>query len=218
MTSVLTSLKMGGSVAFTIIGNAILIPVALFYLLMDWPRFMDQLRNLIPPRLRAGSDNFLAESDAVLGQYLRGQLLVMLVMAFFYSVGLSLFGLEMALPIGLFTGLAMFVPYVGFGLGLVLATFAGLLEFSATVGMARAVVMVAVVYGGGQVLEGFFLTPRLVGERIGLHPLAVIFALLAFGQILGFVGVLVALPLSAVLLVAIRRAKSGYLSSRLFKG
>ena len=218
LTSVLTSLKMGGSVAFTIIGNAILIPVALFYLLMDWPRFMDQLRNLIPPRLRAGSDNFLAESDAVLGQYLRGQLLVMLVMAFFYSVGLSLFGLEMALPIGLFTGLAMFVPYVGFGLGLVLATFAGLLEFSATMGMARAVVMVAVVYGGGQVLEGFFLTPRLVGERIGLHPLAVIFALLAFGQILGFVGVLVALPLSAVLLVAIRRAKSGYLSSRLFKG
>ena len=154
----------------------------------------------------------------MLGQYLRGQLLVMLVMAVFYSVGLSLFGLEMALPIGLFTGLAMFVPYVGFGLGLVLATFAGLLEFSATVGMARAVVMVAVVYGGGQVLEGFFLTPRLVGERIGLHPLAVIFALLAFGQILGFVGVLVALPLSAVLLVAIRRAKSGYLSSRLFKG
>jgi len=205
-------------VAFTIIGNAILIPVALFYLLMDWPRFMDQLRNLIPPRLRAGSDSFLAESDAVLGQYLRGQLLVMLVMAVFYSVGLSLFGLEMALPIGLFTGLAMFVPYVGFGLGLVLATFAGLLEFSATVGMARAVVMVAVVYGGGQVLEGFFLTPRLVGERIGLHPLAVIFALLAFGQILGFVGVLVALPLSAVLLVAIRRVKSGYLSSRLFKG
>jgi predicted PurR-regulated permease PerM len=216
--SVLASLKLGGSVAFTLVGNAILIPVALFYLLMDWGRFMDQLRGLIPPRLRAGSDGFLAEADAVLGQYLRGQLLVMLIMAVFYSVGLSLFGLDLALPIGVFTGLAMFVPYVGFGIGMVLATFAGLLEFSATVGMGRALAMVALVYGGGQVLEGFFLTPRLVGERIGLHPLAVIFALLAFGQILGFVGVLVALPVSAVLLVAVRRIRSGYLSSRLYQG
>jgi predicted PurR-regulated permease PerM len=218
LASVLTSLKLGGSVAFAIIGNAVLIPVALFYLLMDWSRFMDKLRNLIPPRLRDGSDSFLAEADAVLGQYLRGQLLVMLLMAVFYSLGLSLFGLDLALPIGMFTGLAMFVPYVGFGLGLLLATFAGLLEFASTVGMGRALVMVAVVYGGGQVLEGFFLTPRLVGERIGLHPLAVIFALLAFGQLLGFVGVLVALPLSAVLLVAIRRATSGYLASRLYQG
>jgi predicted PurR-regulated permease PerM len=110
------------------------------------------------------------------------------------------------------------VPYVGFGLGLILALLAGLLEFAATVGATKALIMVAVVYGLGQLIEGFFLTPRLVGERIGLHPLAVIFALLAFGQLLGFVGVLIALPASAVLLVAMRRAQGHYRSSKLYLG
>ena len=99
-----------------------------------------------------------------------------------------------------------------------LATLAGLLEFSADSGLGYTVIMVAVVYGAGQLVESIYLTPRLVGERIGLHPLAVIFALLAFGQVLGFVGVLVALPVSAVLLVAIRRIKEGYLASRLYQG
>lgn len=216
--SVLTSLKLGSSVAFSIIGNAILIPVALFYLLMDWDRFMDQLRKLIPPRMRASVDSFLAEADSVLGQYLRGQLLVMLILAVFYSVGLGLFGLDLALPIGIFTGLAIFVPYLGFGIGLVLAALAGLLQFSAASGLGQTFAMLAVVFGAGQVVESFFLTPRLVGERIGLHPLAVIFALLAFGQLFGFVGVLIALPVSAVLLVAVRRVRAGYLSSRLYQG
>jgi predicted PurR-regulated permease PerM len=216
--SLLTSVKLGGSVAFAIIGNAILIPVVLFYLLMDWDRFVAQVREFVPPRLRAGTDSFMAESDAVLGQYLRGQLLVMLILAAFYSVGLGLFGLDLALPIGIFTGLAIFVPYLGFGVGLVLATLAGLLEFSATSGVSYALIMVAVVYGLGQFVESLFLTPRLVGERIGLHPLSVIFALLAFGQLLGFVGVLVALPVSAVLLVAIRRIRAGYMASHLYQG
>jgi predicted PurR-regulated permease PerM len=216
--SVLASLKLGGSVALSLIGNAILIPVALFYLLMEWDHFVQQLRHLIPPRLRAATDSFMAEADAVLGQYLRGQLLVMLILAVFYSVGLGLFGLDLALPIGIFTGLAIFVPYLGFGVGMVLAALAGLLEFSAESGLGYTVAMVATVYGLGQVVESFFLTPRLVGERIGLHPLAVIFALLAFGQLFGFVGVLIALPVSAVLLVAARRIRTGYLSSRLYQG
>lgn len=216
--SVMTSVKLGGSVAFAIIGNAILIPVALFYLLMDWGHFVGQMRALIPPRMRANTDSFLAESDAVLGQYLRGQLLVMVVLAVYYSIALALFGLDLALPIGIFTGLAIFVPYLGFGLGLVLATLAGLLEFATAPGVGYAVVMVAVVYGLGQVVESLFLTPRLVGERIGLHPLAVIFALLAFGQLFGFVGVLIALPASAVLLVGIRRLRVSYVDSKLFKG
>ena len=154
----------------------------------------------------------------MLGQYLRGQLLVMLILARFYSIGLALFGLDLALPIGIFTGLAVFVPYLGFGLGLILATLAGFLEFAATAGPAKALIMVAVVYGLGQVIEGFYLTPRLVGKRIGLHPLAVIFALLAFGQLLGFVGVLIALPASAVLLVAMRRVRAGYMASDLYHG
>jgi len=216
--SMMASLKLGGSVAFAIIGNAVLIPVALFYLLMEWDRFVASAMRLVPPRLRTSVDEFTVEADLVLGQYLRGQLLVMLILAAFYSIGLALFGLDLALPIGIFTGLAVFVPYLGFGLGLVMATLAGVLEFSATAGPAKALLMVSVVYGLGQTIESLYLTPRLLGERIGLHPLAVIFALLAFGQLLGFVGVLIALPVSAVLLVAIRRAWRSYLGSDLYNG
>jgi len=214
----LASVKLGGSVALSVLGNAVLIPVVLFYLLSDWPRLMRSVHSLIPPRLHPVVDSFTSEADAVLGQYLHGQLLVMAVLAVYYSVGLALFGLDLALPIGVFTGLAVAIPYVGFGLGLVLALLAGFLEFANQTGHVSALLMVAVVYGLGQLLESFVLTPRLVGERIGLHPLAVIFALLAFGQLLGFVGVLLALPLSAVLLVAIRRLRAAYIGSALYRG
>jgi predicted PurR-regulated permease PerM len=186
----------------------------LFYLLADWDRFVAHVVGLIPQRMRPGFDGFVAEVDEVLGQYLRGQLTVMVILAVFYSAGLALFGLDLALPIGVFSGLAVVIPYLGFGVGLVLALVAGLLQFAAW----KAAVMVAVVFGLGQLLEGFVLTPRLVGERIGLHPLAVIFALLAFGQVFGFVGVLVALPVSAILLVCLRRARQRYLASQLFTG
>jgi predicted PurR-regulated permease PerM len=211
--SLLPSLKLGGGVALTVVFNVVLIPVALFYLLMDWDRLVAKLLELVPPNARPKVDSFTHEADQVLGQYLRGQMLVMLIMAVFYSTGLSLFGLDLALPIGFFTGLAMFIPYIGFGIGLGLATLAGLLQFMSL----KALVMVAVVYGIGQVIEGFFVTPRLVGKRIGLHPLAVIFALLAFGQLFGFVGVLVALPASAVLLVAMRRLRASYMASKLYQ-
>lgn len=210
--SLWSSVKLGGSITLAIVGNAVLIPVALFYLLLDWKQVVARVLELVPPRARPSVDAFTGEADVVLGQYLHGQALVMVTMAVFYSIGLALFGLDLALPIGVFTGLAMFVPYVGFGLGLVLALIAGLLEFTPL----KAVAMVGVVYGLGQVMESLYLTPRVVGERIGLHPLAVIFALLAFGQLLGFVGVLVALPASAVLLVAIRRMRASYLASPLY--
>ena len=212
--SVVSSVRLGGSVALAVIGNAVLIPVALFYLLMDWDKFVATLLELVPPPMRSAFDSFTDEADSVLGQYLRGQMLVMLAMAAFYAIGLSLFGLDLALPIGIFTGLAMFIPYLGFGIGLILAILAGLLQFASI----KVLVMVAVVYGIGQMLESLVLTPRLVGERIGLHPLAVIFALLAFGQVFGFVGVLIALPLSAVLLVALRRIKQRYMTSKLYQG
>ena len=217
LPSLLASVKLGGSFAFALIGNAVLVPVALFYLLMDWHRFVSRALEFVPPRLRSSVDGFTQEADAVLGQYLRGQLLVMLLLAIFYTAGLAMFGLDLALPIGVFTGLAIFVPYLGFGLGLILATLAGLLEFASTSGPSYAFLMIGVVFGLGQLIESLFLTPRLVGERIGLHPLAVIFALLAFGQLFGFVGVLIALPASAVLLVAMRRARAAYLSSRLYQ-
>ena len=216
--SLLASLRTGGNLALTIVGNAVLLPLALFYFLMDWHRLMALVQALIPPRMRVKINGLMDEADVVLGQYLRGQALVMLILAVYYSVGLWLFGLDLALPLGIFTGMAIFVPYLGFGLGLVLATLAGLLEFTSTQGLGYTLLMVAVVFGLGQLLESFYLTTRLVGERIGLHPLAVIFALLAFGHLFGFVGVLIALPVSAVLLVAIRHLRQSYLASKLYLG
>ncbi len=209
----LRSVRMGGSVLLAIIGNAVLIPAVLFFLLMDWPELVDRAGNLVPPRRREAVRSFLDECDTVLGQYLRGQVLVMVALAVFYSVGLALFGFSLAVPVGVFTGLAVFIPYLGFGLGSALALLAGLLQFP---GSWWGVLAVAVVYGAGQLLESFILTPRLVGERIGLSPIAVIFALLAFGQLFGFIGVLIALPASAVATVALRRARAAYVRSDIY--
>jgi len=208
----LSSLRIGGSALAAVIGNLFLMPIVAFYLLLDWSRLVERTKNLIPPRWRPSVQSFLDETDEVLGQYLRGQLLVMGILAVGYTVALALVGLKLALPIGVFTGLAVFVPYLGFGLGLVLALLAALLQFQTLLGVA----LVGGVYLVGQVVESMYLTPRLLGERIGLHPIAVIFALLAFGHLFGFVGVLIALPASAVLLVAIRRARNEYMRSELY--
>jgi predicted PurR-regulated permease PerM len=212
MDGLLSSLRIGGSALAAVVGNLFLMPIVAYYLLLDWNGLVARSKTLIPPRMRAGVQGFLDETDAVLGQYLRGQLLVMGLLAVFYTVGLALVGLKLALPIGVFTGLAVFVPYLGFGLGLVLALLAALLQFQTLLGVA----LVGGVYLVGQVVESLYLTPRLLGERIGLHPIAVIFALLAFGHLFGFVGVLVALPASAVLLVAGRMVRRGYLHSELY--
>jgi predicted PurR-regulated permease PerM len=214
LATVLSSARIGGSIVLALLGNAILVPVVLFYLLLDWNGLVQRCANLVPPRLRDGVQGFLGECDSVLGQYLRGQLLVMLAMAAFYSIGLALFGFDLAVPVGVFTGLSIFIPYVGFGLGLLLALMAALLQFANLYGL----VAVAVVFGVGQLVESLFLTPRLVGERIGMNPLMVIFALLAFGHLLGFIGVLVALPLSALIVVAVRRLLGAYLASPMYRG
>ena len=214
LATVMSSARIGGSILIAIIGNVILVPMVLFYLLLDWNSLVQRAASLIPPRLRERTHAFFDECDATLGQYLRGQLLVMLALAIFYSVGLTLFGFDLAVPVGVFTGLAVFIPYVGFGLGLTLALISGVLQFTGWHG----VIGVAVVFGIGQLLEGFVLVPRLVGERIGMSALTVIFALLAFGHLFGFVGVLIALPVSAVLVVAVRRLRVGYVESELFRG
>lgn len=193
--------------------NLILIPVVTFYLLRDWDRILVRARELLPPRWRATAVRLLRETDAVLGSFLRGQLAVMFILACVYSFGLWLVGLDLALPIGLVAGLVSFVPYLGLIVGLVAAALAAVVQFQD----GSALVWVAVVFGIGQALEGMVLTPYLVGERIGLHPVVVIFAVMAGGQLFGFVGVLLALPLSAVIVVWLRHLHARYRKSALYR-
>ncbi|MEN9865522.1 MAG: hypothetical protein RL748_1112 [Pseudomonadota bacterium] len=210
--TVLASVKIGGTAILGWLATVILVPVVLFYLLLDWHKLVQRVQDAVPRRWLPRTVDMFAEVDLLLAQYLRGQLLVMLILAVYYSGALALAGFEVALPVGIITGLLVCIPYLGFGLGLVLALIAAVLQFSGWHG----VVVVALIYGFGQVLESFFLTPRLVGERIGLNPLAVIFALMAFGNFFGFTGVLLALPCSAVLMVAFKHLRASYLESSFY--
>ncbi|CAG9177160.1 AI-2E family transporter [Cupriavidus respiraculi] len=209
----LTYVRVSGSALITLAGMAFIVPVLMFYLLMDWHRLMRRVENVVPRRWVPKVRELSSETDALLSQYLRGQIIVMLILAVLYSVGLAIAGFEIAVPVGVFTGLAVFIPYIGFGMGLALAIVAALLQFGSWYGIGA----VAVVYGIGQFVESFYLTPRLVGERIGMHPLAVIFALLAFGQLFGFFGVLLALPTCAILLVGARQLRRVYMASDLYR-
>ena len=209
----LESLKIGGLTVIGYLVNLLLVPVVLFYLLRDWKGLLARLDRLVPRRWHGKSRQIFAEIDAVLAEFLRGQISVILVMSAFYTLGLWLTGLEFFLPVGVITGVLVFVPYVGMLTGLVLATLAALMQFGASTGLA----WVGVVFAAGQTLEGFLITPALVGQRVGLHPVAVIFALLAFGQIFGFFGVLMALPASAALLVGLRHLRSRYYASSFYK-
>lgn len=206
---------LGGSsaVLLNLVMNAVLVPVVLFYLLRDWPQLMQRIEDLFPRRWYRLALQIVGEADAVLAEFLRGQVVVMVVMSGFYVTGLWLAGLQFALPIGLVAGMLVFIPYVGMVTGLVLATLAAAAQFDSF----GSVVVVWGVFAAGQVLEGMVITPRVIGERIGLHPLAVLFALLAFGQMFGFFGVLLALPMSAVLLVGLRHARDWYLSSPMYR-
>jgi predicted PurR-regulated permease PerM len=199
--------------ALGILTDFLLIPVVLFYMLRDWDNFKLKLDDLVPRRWHEKTLTIAREVDAVLAEFLRGQLTVMLIMAAYYATALWAVGLEYALPIGLLAGLLVFVPYLGVILGLGLATLAGLVQFAAL----GDLVPIWVVFGIGQLIESMGVTPLLVGERIGLHPLIVIFALLAFGQIFGFFGILLALPVSAALLVGLRHIKHAYQRSNLYR-
>ncbi len=210
----LGSLKMGGLALVALAVNLLLVPVVLFYLLRDWNRLLARVDGLVPQRLQAKVHEIAREIDAVLAEFLRGQLTVMGVMAIYYPVALWLAGLEFALPVGLITGVLVFIPYVGALTGLTLGTIAALMQF----GSWSGVLWVWVAFGIGQALEGMAITPLIVGERIGLHPVAVIFALLAFGQVFGFFGVLLALPASAALLVGLRYLRKAYLAGPLYGG
>lgn len=198
-----------GMALIGIIANILLLPVVLFYLLRDWDILVEKIGELIPLGWRQQTVSMAKEVDDVLSGFLRGQLSVMLAMSVFYATGLWLAGLDMALPIGMVAGLLGFVPYLGFALGVTLAILVATLQFT-SIGQA---VPVVVVFALGQMVESMVLTPQLVGNRIGLHPVVVIFALLAGGQLFGFTGVLLALPVSAALAVGLRHTKNSYLHS-----
>jgi predicted PurR-regulated permease PerM len=214
VSSLLGSIRIGGLALIAFLVNLLLVPVVLFFLLRDWNSLIARVDALIPRHLHKRARSIFAEIDAVLAEFLRGQMIVMLVMSVYYSAALSVAGLQFALPIGVITGLLVIVPYVGAFTGILLGTIAAAMQFNSLEGVA----WVWLAFGIGQALEGTAVTPLLVGKRIGLHPVAVIFALLAFGQIFGFFGVLLALPASAALLVALRHLQRAYVAGPLYGG
>ena len=209
----LSGVKTGGAIVLTVLVNLALIPVVMFYLLRDWNMLLERLDGLVPLRWRPKVRAVASEVDSVLAEFLHGQLLVMLALAIYYVIGLSIVRLDHALAIGILTGVLVFIPYVGFGLGFMLGVMAALLQWHGWPGLFA----VLAIYGVGQLLENYVLVPLLVGDRIGLHPLAVIFALLAFGELFGFAGVLMALPVSAVLLVGLRHLRAAYVASPVYQ-
>jgi predicted PurR-regulated permease PerM len=210
----LQSLRIGGIAILGLLVNVLLTPVVMFYLLLDWQPLMARLENAIPRAWHGKAAAMVRDIDSVLSQFLRGQLAVMTTLAIYYSVALWIADIPSALAIGLLTGLLIFIPYIGFATGFMLALLVAALQFAEF----GPIIAVLGIYGIGQLLESFLLTPFLVGSRIGLHPLAVIFALMAFGQLFGFFGVLLALPASAALLVGLRELRAVYLASRFYQG
>ena len=209
----LPSLKTGGLAIVGFLVNLVLLPLVLFYFMRDWNAIIDGIDRMVPRRMHDRISMIAREIDDVLGQFLRGQLLVMLCMALFYTVGLWAAGLDYALSVGMIAGLVTFVPYLGVIIGLVLATLTGLLQFQDP----AQLFWVWGVFIAANLVEGYLLVPWLVGDRIGLHPVAVIFALLAFGTVFGFFGVLLALPVSAALLVWGRHLRRDYLASGMYR-
>ncbi len=209
MGSTIETVLMSGSSVIAGFVNSILIVFVMFYLLIDWDHFFGLIKKIVPVRAQETVHHLAMHTDGLLSQYLNGMIIVISIMSVFYSVGLSIIGIKGAVALGIFTALMIVIPYIGITLGFSLAIISALLQF----GPQRELVGVLALYGLGQFLEGFVLTPRLVGERIGLHPVAVLFALLLFGKLFGFFGVLLALPISAVSLVLVQYLWSVYTQS-----
>lgn len=213
-TTVLGYISRSGFALFGWVANIVLIPVITFFFLRDWDLLVGRIASMVP-RDHIGTVARLAtESSAVLGGFLRGQFLVMLILGVLYGAGLWAVGLDLGILIGLVAGLLTFVPYLGPISGVVLGLLAALMQY----GDWKHLAGVLAVFGIGQVIESYWLTPKLVGDRIGLHPVAVIFAVLAGGQLFGFLGMLLALPMAAVVNVLLRYAHDRYTHSQLYSG
>ena len=210
--TVLANVSQSGLAMLSAGANLVLIPVVTFYLLRDWDILVEKVGSLIP-RYYFGTVSGLAKQcHETIGAFFRGQLLVMGALGIIYAVGLMLIGLDLGLLIGLLAGVASIVPYLGAIVGIGAGLFAAFFQF----GDITHLILVVIVFSVGQTLEGTVLTPKLVGDRIGLHPVAVIFAVLAGGQLFGFVGILLALPAAAVIMVLLRQVHQNYRESSLY--
>lgn len=209
---VIHNVTASGAMLLTTATSIALTPVVAFYLMRDWDIVVARIGEMLPRHLESEAVRLAKECDGVLSEFLRGQLLIMFLLGCIYALGLSLIGLDLALLIGMLAGLASIVPYLGFVVGIVAALVAALFQYQDAIHL----LYVLIVFLIGQGLEGMVLTPWLVGDRIGLHPVAVIFAVLAGGQLFGFIGILLALPVAAVAMVFIRHLHFNYLKSELY--
>lgn len=205
-----------GFAMVTWVVNLLLLPILAFYFLRDWDILVERVAALVPRNQVVTVSTLARESDEVLGAFIRGQFLVMIALGMFYAAGMSLVGLKLGLLIGLIAGLISFIPYLGATAGLVMAVLAALVQAQGI--DIKLLVLVGVVFAAGQLLESYVLTPRIVGDKIGLHPVVVIFAVMAGGQLFGFTGMLLALPMAAVSNVLLRYAHLRYRQSDLYAG
>ena len=203
----------GGMAVAALLTNLILIPVVTFYLLRDWDPLTRGIHDLLPRNIEAETVRTVRDVDEVLSAFFRGQLMVMVALGLIYAVGLSLVGIDLAVLIGLGAGLLSIVPYLGSIVGVLVAAGAAIFQFQDVFHL----LMVLLVFGVGQTAEGMYLTPKLVGDRIGLHPVTVIFAVLAGGQLFGFLGILMALPVAAALNVLVRHMLEKYRNSEMYQ-
>lgn len=212
LVGVVGTVSRGGQVVMAWLMNLVLVPVVTFYLLRDWDKLVEGVRTLIPRNIEPVASALCRQIDEVLGAFIRGQLMVMLALGLIYSVGLWAVGLDIALIIGMAAGLLSIVPYLGTLVGVVAALVAAIFQFQDILHP----VLTLLVFGVGQSLEGMVLTPKLVGDRVGLHPVAVIFAVLAGGQLFGFLGILLALPVASALNVLVGYLHQKYRASQIY--
>ena len=204
----------GGMAVFSLVSLLLITPVVLFYLMRDWPHVSRNVKEMIPMTKKTVAENLMKEINTTLAGFIRGQASVCLILAIYYATALSVMGLEMGVLVGILTGVMIFIPYIGYGIGLILSVLLGLLQ-----GLSMGQwLWLGIIFLIGQIAESYFLTPYLVGKRVGLHPVWIIFVLLAGGMVAGFLGVLLAVPCAAVLGVLIRHLIKWYQTTDFYKG